>query len=100
MSSRRPQRRHLDREHAEPVEQIEPEPAVGDLLLQIAIGRRQHADVHPPGRVVADALELAFLQDAQQLRLEIQRDLADLVEKQRAAVRPAGTARSGRARRR
>src|SRR5206468_9847000 len=34
----------------------------------------------------ADPLELLLLQDAQQLRLELERDLADLVEEQRAAV--------------
>ena len=34
----------------------------------------------------AQALELALLQHAQQLRLQLQRDLADLVEKHRAVV--------------
>ena len=38
------------------------------------------------GLVAADALELALLQHAQQLDLHRQRDLADLVEEQRAAV--------------
>ncbi len=36
--------------------------------------------------VAADALELAFLQDAQQLGLDGRRHLADLVEEERAAV--------------
>ena len=36
--------------------------------------------------VAADALELALLEDAQQLGLDRRRDLADLVEEQRAAV--------------
>src|SRR5258706_9425195 len=35
----------------------------------------------------ADARELAALEHAQQLRLEVERQLADLVEQQRAAVR-------------
>ena len=34
-----------------------------------------------------DALELAFLQDPQQLGLQFQRQIADLVEEQRPAVR-------------
>ena len=45
------------------------------------------------GRRAADPLELALLQDAQQLGLHGRRQLADLVEEQRAAVAPA---RSGR----
>ena len=36
--------------------------------------------------VVADALELALLEHAQQLGLQLERDLADLVEEERAAV--------------
>jgi hypothetical protein len=39
------------------------------------------------GAAAADPLELAFLQHAQQLGLEAWRDVADLVEEQRAAVR-------------
>ena len=35
---------------------------------------------------IADAADLALLQHAQQLRLQRERQLADLVEKQRAAV--------------
>ena len=38
------------------------------------------------GARLADALELPLLQHAQQLALQLERDLADLVEKQRAAV--------------
>ena len=36
--------------------------------------------------VAADALELALLQHAQELRLQLERELADLVEEERAAV--------------
>ena len=46
--------------------------------------------------VAADPLELAFLQHAQQRHLDVGRQLADLVEEDRAAARPA---RSGRSRR-
>ena len=37
-------------------------------------------------RVLADALDLAFLEDAQQLRLQVERQLADLVQEEGAAV--------------
>ena len=38
-------------------------------------------------RVAPTALELAVLEDAEQLRLQVERQLADLVEEDRAAVR-------------
>ena len=37
-------------------------------------------------RSLADALELALLQHAQELRLQVERHVADLVEEERAAV--------------
>jgi len=56
-----------------------------DRFHEIAVGGRDHAqvDLHWSGR--ADTLDLALLEDAQQLRLCRKRELADLVEKQRAA---------------
>ncbi len=42
-----------------------------------------HRDLFPP----ADALEHALLQEAQELGLQGQREIADLVEEERAAVR-------------
>ena len=38
------------------------------------------------GLRAADPLELPFLQESQKLRLDLRRDLADLVEKQRAPL--------------
>src|SRR5690606_26495157 len=80
------QRHRANREHAEPEEQIFAETALPDLVLQIAIRRRDDPHVDVPRLLLADALERAFLEHAQQLALELERDLADLVEKQRAAV--------------
>ena len=80
------QRRHLDRDDVEPVEQVLEELAVGDQLPQIAIGRGDHAHVDLLRALGAERLELAILQHAQQLRLHRQRDGADLVEEDRAAV--------------
>src|SRR5690606_29100975 len=42
--------------------------------------------VHGMGAVIADSLVLAFLQHAQQLALQVERDLADLVQEDGAAV--------------
>ena len=58
----------------------------GDFFVQVGIGGGDHAHVHAPRLRRADALELARLQHAQQLRLQVQRHVGDLVEKQRSAI--------------
>src|SRR5690606_19850070 len=57
-----------------------------DLFLERAVRRRDHARVDADRARTADGLDLAVLQRAQELRLQIDRQLADLVEEQRAAV--------------
>jgi hypothetical protein len=42
---------------------------------------------------ITESLELLFLQDAQQFRLKLQRDVADFVKKERALVRELKAAR-------
>ena len=80
------QRRHVHREHREPVKEIRAKPAALHLAREVAVGRGDHAHVDAVHAIAADALDLALLQRAQQLRLQLQRQLADLVEEQRAAV--------------
>jgi hypothetical protein len=83
-----------DRKHAEAIEQVAAEATGGDLLLKVPVGRGYHSDVDCSCHFVADAFESTFLQHAQQLSLEVERDLANLIQKQRPAVRrlkPAGT---------
>ena len=48
--------------------------------------RRNHADIDRLGARRPDPLELAFLQDAQELDLDIRRQVADFVEEDGAAV--------------
>ena len=80
------QRRQRDRKDVEAVVEILAELAGGDLLLEIPVRRRDHAHVDLDRLGAADALELALLQHAQQLDLHVGRQVADLVEEQRAAV--------------
>ena len=80
------QRRQVQPHDAEPVEQVLAEPAGADLVLEVAVGRRDDPDVDLLRLRAADAADLALLERAQQLRLEIERQLAELVEEQRAAV--------------
>ena len=87
------------RDDVEPVVEVLAEVARRDLLLEVAVGRGDQAHVDLDRLDAADALELALLERAQQLHLHLDRDLADLVEEQRAAVgqlEAAGLARRPR----
>jgi len=48
--------------------------------LQIAAGSRNHPHVHSQGLGAAQSLELSFLKDPEQFRLQLWRQLADFVE--------------------
>ena len=80
------QRRDLDRDHVEAVEEVFAESPFGDARPQVAVGRGDDADVDLERLVAADALERPLLQEAKELHLRRRRDLADLVEEERAAV--------------
>ena len=56
-----------------------------DLLDEPAIGRRDDADVDRDALGATDSLDLAAIDRAQQLRLHVEGELADLVEEQRAS---------------
>ena len=58
-------------------------------VVEVAVGRGDDAHVDVQRLVAADALERALLQEAQELHLRRRRDLADLVEEERAPGRPA-----------
>ena len=91
------QRRHDDGIGVQAVVQVGAEAALLRGLLQVDVGRDDEPDVDLAGGDVADALELALLQHAQQLRLGAGGQLGDLVEEQRAAVGPLEAARPGTA---
>ena len=68
--------------------------------LQVPVRRRDDAHVDLQRRRAADALEPLLLERAQNLRLQRQRQIADFVEEQRAAVRQLELAGLARRRRR
>ena len=80
------QRRQRDVDDREPVEQIEAELLARDHASQIAMGGRHDAgvDLHRPIRT--DRLHGLRLEHAQELGLRRERQLAELVEEQRAAA--------------
>ncbi len=80
------QRRQVDGDDVQPVEQVIAELAFLDLLPQIDVGGGDDAHVHLHFADAAEVHELAVLQDAQNLGLRIEPHRADLVEEQRAPV--------------
>ena len=80
------QRRHLDADRVEAVHEVLAEAAVLGQVGERPVGRRDDADVHAARGRLADALDLAGLEHAQQGRLELGREVADLVEEDGAAV--------------
>ena len=80
------QRRQLDTKHVEPIEKIWAEVTVFDQRLQVFVRRGDTAEIHIDLLVAADAHDLALLQNAQQVGLRLQADVADLVEEYRSAV--------------
>ena len=79
------QRRNQNADHREPVVQIFAEFALGHALFEVGIGRGDHADVDALRARFADRHDLALLEKPQQLRLHVERQVADFVEEQRAA---------------
>ena len=81
------QRRHPDGEHVHAVVEVLAELPVAHQLDHVAVGGRDQAEIDLQRFLRSDRIDLAVLQRAQQLHLRVERQLADLVEEQRAAVR-------------
>src|SRR6185312_134194 len=81
------QRRQLNREHLEAVEQIAPEGSFANALAQGRVRRREDAHVamcRRAGR--ADAANAVAVERAEQLGLGFDRQVPDFVEEERAAL--------------
>jgi hypothetical protein len=78
--------RHLDAHHVQAVVEVLPEGLGLHDRLEVLVRRRDDAHVDPDRLRASDALDLALLQDAQDLGLGRQRHVADLVEEDRPAV--------------
>jgi hypothetical protein len=82
----RAQRRHLEREDVEPMEEVFAKLAAAHRLARVAVGGGDDAHVGLDGARGADAHERAGLQHPQQANLQLERHLGDLVEEERAAI--------------
>jgi hypothetical protein len=80
------QRRNLDRQHIEAVIQVGAKLAALDRRFQIGGRRGDHPHIALDHVVGAHRFEFLFLQHPQQFALQRQGHVADLVEKQRAAL--------------
>src|SRR5712692_9639185 len=75
-----------DGKDVQPVEEIRPEHPPIDHGLQIAVRRRDHPGIGAQGARAAQPLEFPFLEHAKQLRLQLERDLADLVQEEGSSI--------------
>src|SRR5262245_24734613 len=73
------QRRNMDGEDVQTVKEIASERSLLHVALQVAVRRRNQADVDALGPRAAEPLELALLENAQKLGLELERNVAYLV---------------------
>src|SRR5947207_2851504 len=73
-------------DHLETEIEILAEQSLLNAFVKIAIGGGDHAHVHLKRARTADVLKSLVLQKAQQRGLGLQREVSNLVEKERAAV--------------
>ena len=79
------ERRQVDWIHAQAVVQVRSEEAGCDIRLQVSMSRGNHAHIHAFGSRIRLA-EFSFLQDAQQLDLNLRQQIADLVQEDCPAI--------------
>src|SRR4029077_12360251 len=93
-----PERRQVGRANAQTGVEVCAELSRFHQLLERAVRRRDDPDVGPDRLRAPDALEVLPLEHAQELRLELRRDVTDLVQEERAVVREleaSGPSRDG-----
>ena len=76
----------LERDHVEPVIEVLAKRTGCDHCRQVGVGRADDPDIHFRRLAVAHALELPFLQCAQQLHLQARAHRTHFVKEQRALV--------------
>jgi len=81
-----PQRRQMDLRDVQAVVQVAAKTPALHLGTQVAVGRGNDTDIDAPRLHTPHAQHFPRLEHAQQLRLQGQGQLADFIEKQRAAV--------------
>ena len=78
------ERGHAEADDAEPIIQVGPHPAVGEQLVDVAVGGGHDADIQRDEPLAAEPAHLPLLEHAEQVDLGLGRHLGDLVEEQGA----------------
>ena len=81
-----PQRRQSNRKNVQAVIQVFAKLALADGLHEVSVRGRNDADIDFDRIRAADALEFAFLEHAEELDLNVERNFADLIQENRPAV--------------
>src|SRR5438093_4250314 len=81
------QRRDVDLDSIQAKEQVLTEPAGSSLGIHVSICSREHSHVDAPRGGRAYALEIPRFQNAQEFCLQIEWNVGDFVQEQRAAIR-------------
>src|SRR5207248_4740859 len=81
------QRWHKDGEDLEPVVKVAAKLAVFDHLLQVTVGGGHQTRIHRNGAVAPQSFEFLLLEGAEELGLNLKRNVTDFVEEQRSLVR-------------
>ncbi|MCY1305363.1 hypothetical protein D9M70_551620 [compost metagenome] len=76
------QRRRVDHPAGDPVVQVAAKTAFSHELLQVAVAGADQAELGAVPYITSDPLVGTLLDHAQQLRLQLQRQFADLVEEE------------------
>src|SRR5215813_8046028 len=79
------QRGHAQANHVQAVVKVFAETSLRDHLFEIGVCRRDDSYFDLCRPLFAEWLYLALLQESQELWLHVQREIADFVEKERAA---------------
>ena len=70
-----------DRKNIEAVEEIRPEGALQNHLVQVLVGGGDEPNVNTDGSAASKPLVLLLLQNSQELWLQLQRELFNFIEK-------------------
>ncbi len=81
-----PKRRDVERDDVEPVEEVFAEAPGCNLPEQVPVRRGDEPHIDPDHLLAADAGDLPFLEDAEELHLHPERHLAHLVQKEASPV--------------
>jgi len=81
-----PKRREAQFHDGDPVIEVQSEPLPGHFAHQVAVGGGDQPEADLSDPVFSHPPVFLFLEDAEQLGLDCRRQVADLVEEQRAAI--------------